>query len=51
VLLLCPQVLSGAILLRAMVPLLAAPQGDLTAKSLLIISGAQAPTDLTMARQ
>jgi hypothetical protein len=42
-LLLHPQVLSGAILLRAMVPLLAAPQGDLTAKPVLIISGAQDP--------
>jgi phospholipase/carboxylesterase len=43
VLLLRPQVLSGAILLRAMVPLSTAPQGDLTAKPVLIISGAQDP--------
>jgi phospholipase/carboxylesterase len=41
--LLRPQVLSGAILLRAMVPLSTAPQGDLTAKPVLIISGAQDP--------
>jgi phospholipase/carboxylesterase len=42
-LLLRPQVFSGAILLRAMVPLSAAPQGDLAAKPVLIISGAQDP--------
>ncbi len=42
-LLLHPQVLSGAILLRAMVPLSAAPGVDLTAKPVLIISGAQDP--------
>jgi phospholipase/carboxylesterase len=42
-LLLRPQVLSGAILLRAMVPLSAARQGDLAAKPVLIISGAQDP--------
>jgi phospholipase/carboxylesterase len=41
--LLRPQVLSGAILLRAMAPLSAAPQVDLAAKSVLIISGAQDP--------
>jgi phospholipase/carboxylesterase len=38
-----PQVLSGAILLRAMVPLSAAPGVDLAAKPVLIISGAQDP--------
>lgn len=42
-LLLRPQVLSGAILLRAMVPLSAAPRGDLAARPVLIISGAQDP--------
>ena len=42
-LLLRPQVLSGAILLRAMVPLSAAPQVDLAAKPVLIMSGAQDP--------
>jgi phospholipase/carboxylesterase len=42
-LLLRPQVLSGAILLRAMVPLSAAPRGDLAAKPVLVISGAQDP--------
>jgi phospholipase/carboxylesterase len=42
-LLLRPQVLSGAILLRAMVPLSAAPQGDLAATPVLIISGAHDP--------
>ena len=41
--LLRPQVLSGAILLRAMAPLSAAPQADLAAKPVLIISGAQDP--------
>jgi phospholipase/carboxylesterase len=43
-LLLRPQVLSGAILLRAMVPLSTSPRGDLAAKPVLIISGAQDPT-------
>jgi phospholipase/carboxylesterase len=43
VLLLRPQVLSGAVLLRAMVPLSTAPRGDLAAKPVLIISGAQDP--------
>jgi phospholipase/carboxylesterase len=38
-----PQTLSGAILLRAMVPLEAAPRPDLGGKSVLIISGAQDP--------
>jgi phospholipase/carboxylesterase len=42
-LMLRPQVLSGAILLRAMVPLRAWPQGDLAAKPVLIISGAHDP--------
>jgi phospholipase/carboxylesterase len=42
-LLLRPQVLSGAILLRAMVPLTTAPRGHLAAKPVLIISGAQDP--------
>jgi phospholipase/carboxylesterase len=42
-LLLRPQVLSGAILLRAMLPLSAAAQGDLAAKPVLIISGAHDP--------
>ena len=42
-LLLRPQVLSGAILLRATVPLRTAPQVDLAAKPVLIISGAQDP--------
>jgi phospholipase/carboxylesterase len=41
VLLLRPETLSGAILLRAMVPLRTAPQDDLAAKPVLIISGAQ----------
>jgi phospholipase/carboxylesterase len=36
-------VLSGAILLRAMVPLSAAPGVDLAGKPVLIISGAQDP--------
>jgi phospholipase/carboxylesterase len=43
ILLLRPEVLSGAILLRAMVPLTAAPPVDLAAKPVLIISGAQDP--------
>jgi phospholipase/carboxylesterase len=42
-LLLRPQVLSGAILLRAMVPLSAGPHVDLAGKPVLIISGAQDP--------
>lgn len=42
-LLLRPQVLSGAILLRAMAPLSAVPQVDLAGKPVLIISGAQDP--------
>jgi phospholipase/carboxylesterase len=44
--LLRPQVLSGAILLRAMAPLSAAPPADLAAKPVLIISGAQDPIAL-----
>jgi phospholipase/carboxylesterase len=43
VLLLRPQVFSGAILLRAMVPLSEAPQVDLGRKPVLIVSGAQDP--------
>jgi len=42
-LLLHPEVLSGAVLLRAMVPLTTAPPVDLAAKPVLIISGAQDP--------
>jgi phospholipase/carboxylesterase len=42
-LLLHPQVLSGAILLRAMVPLSVVPQVELAGKPVLIISGAQDP--------
>jgi phospholipase/carboxylesterase len=38
-----PQTLSGAILLRAMVPLAHAPQADLTGKRVLILSGAHDP--------
>ena len=40
ILLLRPEVLSGAILLRAMVPLAKPPQADLVQKPVLIISGA-----------
>jgi phospholipase/carboxylesterase len=43
VLLLRPQALAGAILLRAMVPLGAAPRADLGGKPVLIVSGAQDP--------
>ena len=43
VMLLCPHALSGAILLRAMVPLSAAPKADLAARPVLILSGAQDP--------
>ena len=43
VLLLRPEVLSGAILLRAMVPLKTAPQVDLDGKPVLILSGTQDP--------
>jgi len=42
-LLLRPEVLSGAILLRAMMPLTAAAPVDLAAKPVLILSGAQDP--------
>jgi phospholipase/carboxylesterase len=38
-----PEVLSGAILLRAMVPLKSPPQADLSGKSVLLISGAADP--------
>jgi phospholipase/carboxylesterase len=41
--LLRPQVLSGALLLRAMVPLAAAPVVDLAGKPVLILSGGQDP--------
>ena len=43
VLLLRPQALSGALLLRAMVPLHEAPRADLAGKPVLIVSGAQDP--------
>ncbi len=43
VLLLRPEVLSGAILLRAMVPLAKPPQAELAQKPVLIISGASDP--------
>ena len=43
ILLLRPEVLSGAILLRAMVPLAKPLQADLTQKPVLIISGASDP--------
>jgi phospholipase/carboxylesterase len=43
VLLLRPQALAGAILLRAMVPLADAPPADLGGKPVLIVSGAQDP--------
>ena len=43
VMLLRPEVLSGAILLRAMVPLAKPPQADLAQKRVLIISGASDP--------
>ena len=43
VLLLRPEVLDGAILLRAMVPLAKPPQADLAQKRVLIISGASDP--------
>ena len=43
VLLLRPQALSGALLLRAMVPLHEAPRADLSGKPVLIVSGAQDP--------
>ncbi len=43
ILLLRPEVLSGAILLRAMVPLAKPPQADLAQKRVLIISGASDP--------
>jgi phospholipase/carboxylesterase len=43
VMLLRPQALAGAILLRAMVPLRQPPKADLTGKSVLIVSGSQDP--------
>ena len=43
ILLLRPEVLSGAILLRAMVPLAKPPQADLAEKQVLIISGTSDP--------
>jgi len=43
VMLLRPQALAGAILLRAMVPLAKPPRADLTGKPVLIVSGAQDP--------
>ena len=43
ILLLRPEVLSGAILLRAMVPLAKPPQAELAKKPVLIISGASDP--------
>src|SRR5262249_12868066 len=42
-LMLRPEALSGAILLRAMVPLAQPPRADLTGKRVLIVSGAQDP--------
>jgi phospholipase/carboxylesterase len=42
-LMLRPEVLSGAALLRAMVPLSKAPQADLSGKRVLMISGAMDP--------
>ena len=43
ILLLRPEALSGAILLRAMVPLAKPPQAELASKPVLIISGASDP--------
>jgi len=43
ILLLRPEALSGAILLRAMVPLAKPPQADLAQKPVLIVSGASDP--------
>ena len=43
ILLLRPEALSGAILLRAMVPLAEPPQADLAQKRVLIVSGASDP--------
>ena len=45
-LLLRPQALAGAILLRAMVPLSDPPRADLAGKPVLIVSGAQDPIAL-----
>jgi phospholipase/carboxylesterase len=38
-----PETLAGAVLMRAMVPLRAAPEADLTGKPVLILSGAMDP--------
>src|SRR5215210_6113963 len=38
-----PEALAGAVLLRAMVPLKSVPEGDLTGKPVLILSGATDP--------
>jgi phospholipase/carboxylesterase len=46
VLLLRPQALAGAILLRAMAPLTDPPRADLAGKPVLIVSGAQDPIAL-----
>jgi phospholipase/carboxylesterase len=43
VLLLRPQVLAGAVLLRAMVPLSQPPRSDLTGKPVLVVSGQHDP--------
>ena len=43
VMLLGPQTLAGAVLLRAMVPLRQPPNADLTGKNVLILSGSQDP--------
>lgn len=43
ILLLHPEVLAGAVLLRAMVPLAEPPQADLAGKPVLILSGAADP--------
>ena len=43
VLLLRPEALAGAVLLRAMVPLAVAPAADLAGKPVLLLSGAMDP--------
>jgi phospholipase/carboxylesterase len=43
VMLLRPDVLAGAVMLRAMVPLAGAPAADLAGKAVLIVSGAADP--------
>jgi phospholipase/carboxylesterase len=40
---LCPEALAGTVLVRAMVPLGTAPEADLNAKPVLILSGAMDP--------